>query len=137
MRAAQAMAKAQRADGSLAGTYADGWVPKASYCCLTGVAQMSLNWLRLAQTAPNTELRGCAQRALAYLKRHQRLDDPDPIVRGAIAGSAPIWGRYAMFEFPNWAPKFFADALMIDAFDIVVPPATVQVTQARVDGSDV
>ena len=32
-------------------------------------------------------------------------------VRGAIAGSHPIWGRYSRFEFPNWAAKFFVDAV--------------------------
>jgi hypothetical protein len=26
-----------------------------------------------------------------------------------------------MFEYPNWAAKFFADALMADAFDVAVP----------------
>ena len=50
------------------------------------------------------------------------LDDPDAIVRGAVAGSAPIWGRYSMFEFPNWAAKFFADAVMMDLADIAIPP---------------
>ena len=96
--------------------------PGASYCCLTGVAQMSLNWTRLAQEAGATELRENARRAIEFVKRHHRIDDPDPIVRGAIAGSAPIWGRYSMFEFPNWAAKFFADALMMDLANTAVPP---------------
>ena len=43
-------------------------------------------------------------------------------LRGGIAGSAPIWGDYSRFEFPNWAAKFFADALMMDMLDISVPP---------------
>ncbi len=94
----------------------------AHYCCLTGVAQMSLNWTRLAQEAGATELRDNARRGIAFVKGHQRIDDPDPVVRGAIAGSAPIWGRYSMFEFPNWAAKFFADALMMDLADTAVPP---------------
>ena len=117
------MAKAQRADGWLSGTYADNWVSGARYCCLTGVAQMSLNWTRLAQEAGAEELRDNARRAIAFLKGNQHLDIPDPIVRGAIAGSRPIWGRYSMFELPNWAAKFFADALMMDLANIAVPPA--------------
>ncbi|HUP10171.1 MAG TPA: prenyltransferase/squalene oxidase repeat-containing protein [Caldimonas sp.] len=121
IRTGAAMASAQRADGWLAGTYAAGWVPAARYACLTGVAQMALNWLRLAQSGAREEFRAPARRSLGYLKRQQRLDDPEPIVRGAIAGSAPTWGRYSMFEFPNWAPKFFADALIIDAWDVAVP----------------
>ncbi len=43
-------------------------------------------------------------------------------MRGGIAGSAPIWGDYSRFEYPNWAAKFFADALMMDMQDIAVPP---------------
>jgi hypothetical protein len=41
--------------------------------------------------------------------------------KGAIAGSAPIWGRYSMFEYPNWAAKFFADALMLKLAHINIP----------------
>jgi len=121
-KAARAMAKAQRADGWLAGTYSENWDAGAGYCCLTGVAQMSLNWTRIAQEAGATELRENARRAIAFLKGHHRLKDRDPILRGAIAGSAPIWGRYSMFEFPNWAAKFFADALMTDLANVAVPP---------------
>lgn len=121
-KAARGMAGVQRADGWLAGTYADGWQPSATYCCLTGVAQMSLNWTRVAQVTGSSELRAQARRAIVYLKARQRLADPDPHVRGALAGSAPIWGRYSRFEFPNWAAKFFADALMMDLGDVAVPP---------------
>jgi hypothetical protein len=121
--AACALAKAQRGDGSLAGTYAENWDAAASYCCLTGVAQMSINWTRMAEQPQLSPLRHHARSAIAFLKGRQRLDDPDPIIRGAIAGSAPIWGRYAMFEFPNWAAKFFADALMMDLASVVIPPA--------------
>ena len=124
LKAARAVAGVQRPDGWLAGTYGENWVAGASYCCLTGVAQMSLNWTRLAQEAGKTEMRDNARRAIAFVKGHQRIDDPDPIARGAIAGSAPIWGRYSMFEFPNWAVKFFSDALMMDLANTAVPPVT-------------
>jgi len=122
LRAARALARAQAADGSLAGTYDERWAPSARYVCLTGVAQMSLNWTRLAQEAPDESLREPARRALDYLGARQRLSDRDPAVRGAIAGSVPIWGDYSRFEFPNWAAKFFADALIVDIANIAVPP---------------
>jgi len=120
--AALALAGVQRPDGWLAGTYADGWLPSSSYCCLTGVAQMCLNWLRLAQEGISPELREPARRGLEFLKRNQRLDDSDTTIRGGIAGSAPIWGGYSRFEFPNWATKFYADALMMEMADIAIPP---------------
>ena len=34
-----------------------------------------------------------------------------PAVRAA--GSFPVWGRYAPLQYPNWATKFLADALML------------------------
>ena len=45
--------------------------------------------------------------------RCQDLATPNPAVRGAIKGSQPIWGRYAPFSYPNWATKFFIDAVLL------------------------
>lgn len=137
LRAGRGVAGVQRPDGWLAGTYGDGWVADAKYACLTGVAQMSLNWTRLAQATGAAELRQSARSALTYLKANHRLVHLDPAVRGGIAGSAPIWGDYSRFEYPNWAAKFFADALMMDMADIAVPPvpvafATLNATAAAV-----
>jgi uncharacterized protein YyaL (SSP411 family) len=121
-RAAGGLMAKQRSDGWLAGTYDDGWTPAAGYACVTGVAQMALCWLRLAQITGDKRYRDAAWRAIAYVKRTQRLEDDDAVVRGAIPGSAPIWGAYSRFEFPNWAAKFFADALMMDMANVSVPP---------------
>ncbi len=120
--AARAMAKVQRQDGWLAGTYSDGWVADAGYCCLTGLAQMSLNWTRLSQITGKESFRARARAGLDYVKTTQKLAAPDAEVRGGIAGSSPIWGDYSRFEYPNWAAKFFADALMVDMTDKAVPP---------------
>ncbi len=121
-KAARGLMAKQRADGWLAGTYGDGWTPSAGYACVTGVAQMALCWLRLAQITGDEAFRKAASKAIGYAKRTQRLEDDDAIVRGAIPGSAPIWGAYSRFEFPNWAAKFFADALMMDMANVPVPP---------------
>lgn len=121
-RVGDGMARVQRADGWVAGAFADGWVADAGYACLTGIAQMSLNWTRLAQATGDGRWRAHARSALGYLKTQQRIDHPDDAVRGGIAGSAPIWGAYSRFEYPNWAAKFFADALLVDGADIAVPP---------------
>jgi hypothetical protein len=129
--AARGMARAQRADGWLAGTYADHWQPRARYSCLTGVAQMSLNWTRLAQDGGAPELRENARRAIDYVKSTHRLADAHDVVRGGIAGSSPIWGGYSRFEYPNWAAKFFADALMMDMLDEAVPPVATRAVKAK------
>jgi hypothetical protein len=120
--AARGLMAKQRSDGWLAGTYDDGWTPTASYACVTGVAQMALCWVRLAQITGDKDFRDAAGRAIAYVKRIQRLEEDDAIVRGAIPGSVPIWGAYSRFEFPNWAAKFFADALIMDMANVSVPP---------------
>jgi len=122
LTAARALANAQRRDGWLAGTYKDGWVADAGYCCLTGLAQMSLNWIRLAQISGEEDLRAPARAGLDYIKSTQRLTASDASVRGGIAGSSPIWGDYSRFEYPNWAAKFFSDALIMDMTDTSVPP---------------
>jgi len=119
--AAEALAQVQGADGRLAGAYADGWRPQANYCCLTGVAQMALIWQRLAATEGLSHLDAAATRAIGYLKRNQRLTGRGDPADGALAGSAPIWGRYSRFEFPNWAVKFFADSLMMKMAAVDVP----------------
>ncbi len=124
--AAKGLAARQRADGWLAGTYADGWAPTATYSCVTGVAQMCLNWLRLAQETGEDALRDNAKRGIEYVKRTQRLDDPFEAARGGIPGSHPIWGAYSRFEYPNWAAKFFADAVLIQATDRPLPPVPVR-----------
>ena len=127
LSAAQELMAVQRKDGWLAGTYDDNWVPKSRYCCLTGLAQAAIIWIRLAREREQPAMATAASRALDFLKRNHRVDDPDPRVQGGVAGSAPIWGRYSMFEYPNWAAKFFADALMMRMEHRTIPPiATTQ-----------
>jgi uncharacterized protein YyaL (SSP411 family) len=130
-RAASGLLAGQRNDGWLAGTYGDGWIPTASYACVTGIAQTALCWLRLAQVRGDAGFRLAASRAIDYVKRTQRLADSDPVIRGAIPGSVPIWGAYSRFEFPNWAAKFFADALMMEMTDSAIPPIPVHTKGVR------
>ena len=111
----------QRADGWLSGTYADNWIPKANYCCLTGLAQMSIIWQRLLQSQNRNDLEQHAERGINFIKTNHRLTGKKDPQDGGIAGSAPIWGRYSMFEYPNWAAKFFADALMLKMKNINIP----------------
>ena len=133
-RAALALAERQRADGWLAGVYDDGWMPNASYCCLTGLAQMTVIWGRLAQHRGTSVLLEPIRRALTYVKKnHKMIGDGSP-QDGGIAGSVPIWGRYSMFEFPNWAAKFFADALMMQISATAIPAEMVAACSRVRDG---
>ena len=120
-KAAKAMANVQREDGWLAGTFTDGWDPKASYCGLTGLAQMSIIWKRLIQTRAGNEMHSSVNQTLAYLKRNHVISGKRDPEDGGVAGSVPLWGGYSRFEYPNWAAKFFADALMTEMTDTTIP----------------
>lgn len=109
-RAADALLQCQRTDGRLAGSYDDEW-NGSSFECLTGAAQTAIVWYRLAELTGEESYADAARSALDGLKRAQRLDGPAP-VEGGLAGSRPVWGPYMRLRYPNWAPKFFADALL-------------------------
>jgi hypothetical protein len=34
-------------------------------------------------------------------------------MNGGVKGAFPVYGSYSMLKYPNWAAKFFADALML------------------------
>lgn len=112
-RTANALFARQRPDGSLSAYWAPGWQPLSRSSCLTGDAQMALCWLRLYQHTGETRYLGAGQRMLAFVASTQCLDDRWSPIQGAIAGSWPIWGHYLRWRFPNWAVKFFLDALML------------------------
>jgi hypothetical protein len=98
--------------GFLAGAYHQDWKTAASWSCLTGLVQMASVWLRLYDIAGNSGYREGAQRAIRFVAATQRLNGTALGVQGGIAGSSPISGSYMRFKYPNWAAKFFADAVM-------------------------
>ncbi len=111
-RAAQSLARVQRADGFIAGRFDQKWQPAADWCCLTGNSQMALVWDRLAEIDGKADWREHADRAARFVCATQKIDVADPGVRGGVAGSFPIWGSYGCYEYLNWAAKFAVDALL-------------------------
>jgi hypothetical protein len=112
VRTADALLARQRADGWLAGTYRPAWQASSRSSCLTGDCQASRLWLRLFARRGNAAYAEGARRAITFVGRTQNLWASNPGVRGGIAGSAPIYGRYERFKYPNWAAKFYVDALL-------------------------
>jgi uncharacterized protein YyaL (SSP411 family) len=102
------------AEGWLPATFAPGWRAAADYSCLTGSAQMAVQWFRLYAVAGDRSLLEAGRRATAFLKRMQDCATDNLNVRGALKGSHPIWGRYLFGTYPNWAAKFFMDALLME-----------------------
>jgi uncharacterized protein YyaL (SSP411 family) len=89
------------------------WQSGSTYSCLTGNAQMAIMWLKIYQVNSDARYLNAALKILDQLKEVQNLNSSNPGIRGGIAGSYPIWGGYMPFSYPNWAAKFFADALML------------------------
>ena len=109
---ADVMLRLQRVDGSLASTYNEKWSATSRSSCLTGNCQMALIWTRLYELSGDHAYLDGARRAIAFVAGTQNLRTRNPSVRGAIAGSWPIYGHYQRFTYPNWAAKFFIDALL-------------------------
>ncbi len=96
----------------LPGTLGPSWESGDRYICLTGNAQFAIICLRLYELEGGAHYLTAARTLLDIVKNTQYLEHGDPGIRGAVAGSFPIWGGYLPFWYPNWAAKFFADALM-------------------------
>jgi hypothetical protein len=102
-----------REDGYLPSSIWPDGRPHLSSCCLTGNCQFALIWTRLRALFGSEAYRLGAQRSLQYVISTQDILAKNLNVRGGIGGSAPIWGRYAFMSFPNWATKFFIDAMWL------------------------
>lgn len=111
-----AMLAALPADGRLPGRFDDNWKPTVRWSCLTGDCQLAINWGRLYQISGEEKYREATSRILRFVKSTQVLGDSGGNLdtRGGIKGSYPINGHYHPWQYPNWASKFFADALMMD-----------------------
>lgn len=111
-RAARAVARRLGLSKWLPGRLDARWRPAASYACMTGNAQMALIWLELHRIEGDPALVNAALRAIDLVKRAQVMRSSNPCVRGGVAGSDPMWGKYIELAIPNWAAKFFIDALL-------------------------
>lgn len=111
IRTADTLLSIQQQDGILKGEYDTSWSP-SWYYCLTGNAQMAIIWLRLFTRTEKREYWSAARETVEFLKRRQITEGVDDIY-GGLAGSYPVFGSYMYFRFPNWAPKFLADALLL------------------------
>jgi uncharacterized protein YyaL (SSP411 family) len=99
-----------------------GWLPgqvdgrtgfTTRYSCLTGNCQLAIVWAKMHLESEEERYRDAAVRALSYVMSCQDLRHRNPGVRGAIKGSQPVWGKYSPVTYPNWATKFFLDAVLL------------------------
>lgn len=118
VRIATAVAKTQRRDGAMPGRLRADWRPASRWTCVTGNAQMAIVWLRLAAATGELSWRTYAERACSYNLSIQNLTSADAGVRGGIPGSQPLNGDYMRNRYPNWAAKFFVDALLLQCEEV-------------------
>jgi hypothetical protein len=111
-RTAEILARELDSHGHLPASYADDWRPAARHACLTGTVQLGGVWLRLYQVTGDVRWLHAGLKAVEQGSARQETATW-PAVHGALAGSFPLWGRYAPLQYPNWATKFLADALVL------------------------
>jgi len=98
----------------LAGAYDQNWKGTNWYICLTGNCQLAICWMRHFDATGDNRFVNAACKAIDIVSRYQPLRPKlYSALKGGIPGSAPVWGRYLTMRFPNWAAKFYAEALMM------------------------
>lgn len=100
-------------DQFISGVYNHRWEGIENYSCLTGNCQLSIIWLKLFKYYNDEMFFQAAERAMIQVKNYQYLEFTNQGIQGAIAGSRPVWGGYITYAYPNWAAKFFIDALLL------------------------
>jgi hypothetical protein len=113
VRIARAVAQTQRDDGALPGRLDAAWKPAARWTCVTGNAQMAIVWQRIAHETGDRSVLPAAEKANRFNMSVQDLSTSEQGIRGGIPGSHPRGGGYMTHRYPNWAAKFFMDALML------------------------
>jgi len=114
-KAADALAACQLRDGFLRGRYGAGWEAKTTWGCPTGTAQLSKVWFRLGMVTGEVRYLEAARAANLRLMHQHIRDSRRSGVTGGLAGSDPIYQEYEPFRYLNWAAKFFADSLLLQA----------------------
>ena len=114
-RTADSLMTLMDSDGYIPGRIDRDFTGAVEWCCLTGTAQTSIVWSELERITGDARYGRAAEQANRYLMARHDISNPDPSIRGGLAGSWPVWGEYGRFKILNWATKFFTDALLARA----------------------
>lgn len=115
-RAADKVCSLYERNGVVAAELGPEWQYLSSHICLTGYAQFAIILYRLFTMTGDQRYLKTAGGLVDEVASYQDIASHGAPWHGAIAGSFPIYGRYAPFQYPNWATKFFIDALMARRF---------------------
>lgn len=112
-RSVDAILPRMASNGYLPGRFYADWEPAGFSSCLTGSAQIAIVAYRLFELSGEASYRIQADKLLDFLKALQLRQSDDAAVVGALAGSFPLFGSYMRAGYPNWATKYFLDALLL------------------------
>ena len=112
-RSVDAILPRMESSGYLPGRFYADWEPAGFSSCLTGSAQIAITAYRLFELTGESSYRTGADQLLDFLKALQLRQSEDAAVVGALAGSFPLMGSYMRAGYPNWATKYFLDALLL------------------------
>ncbi|MFW6046786.1 MAG: D-glucuronyl C5-epimerase family protein [Candidatus Woesearchaeota archaeon] len=98
----------------LAGAYYENFEEINWYRCLTGEAQISIIWFKIFALTNDVRFVSAASKLLDDTSAQQPLKNTLFLKAGGLKGSQPYYGRYIAFRQPNWATKFYIDALLLE-----------------------
>jgi len=94
-------------------SFDENWESSDQHSCLTGNAQLACFLFRLSTITKVDRYRTLAENVVSTLKKTHVISTQFGQIRGAISGTFPLYHGYHQNSYPNWATKFFADALMM------------------------
>ena len=103
---------AKSENGKTAGTYDENWQGDFSFTCVTGLFQLAIICFRLYETTGEVKWK---KEGINFMKEGSKaIPNIDPLTdKYAISGSLPLTGKYMRLKYPNWAGKFYLDAVLI------------------------
>ena len=104
--------KTEISNGMLPGEYDTNWKSSKRYSCLTGNCQLAICFMIMYERDNDLRWFNAACKLIEFVATTQKITSHNGSLNGAIAGSFPVYGRYMRFRYPNWAVKYFADALI-------------------------
>jgi hypothetical protein len=104
--------KAELTNGRVPGEFDEALSETNNYVCLTGNAQLAICVLLMERESTDLRLVNAAAKMIDFIGSVQRSDSFVKSIRGGVAGSYPLWGRYMFMRYPNWSAKYYCDSLM-------------------------
>jgi len=105
--------KSELGNGRVSGEFDEALKGDKNYVCLTGNAQLAICILLMEQQNPDLRLVNAASKMIDFVGSVQSTGGFFKSIRGGVAGSYPLWGRYMFMRYPNWSAKYYCDSLML------------------------